>query len=54
MGKLIAVTMLGIGLIGLFALLANLWCSQMMDCGAARAQDTACIIQYFEGSCVSR
>ena len=54
MGKFVSVTLLALGLVGLFVLLANIWCSQMMDCGPVRAQDSACIIQYFEGSCVSR
>ena len=54
MGKVVAVTMLCAGLIGLFMLLANIWCSQMMDCGPMRVQDTACILKYFEGRCVSR
>ena len=54
MGKIVGVTLLTIGLIGLFALLANLWCSQMMDCGPVRAQDSICIAKYFEGRCVSR
>ncbi len=54
MGKFVAVTLLAVGLIGLFVLLANVWCSQMMDCGPVRAQDSACIVKYFEGRCVSR
>jgi len=54
MGKFVGVTLLAVGLIGLFALLADIWCSQMMDCGPVRAGDTACIFKYFEGSCVSR
>lgn len=54
MGKVVAATMLGAGLIGLFVLLANIWCSQMMDCGPVRAKDSACIFKYFEGRCVSR
>jgi len=54
MGKIVGVTLLAVGLIGLFVLLAHIWCSQMMDCGPVRAQDTACIFKYFEGSCVSR
>ena len=54
MGKFVSVTLLALGLIGLFVLLANIWCSQMMDCESVRGQDTACILKYFEGRCVSR
>ncbi len=54
MGKFVGVTLLAVGLIGLFVLLANIWCSQMMDCGPVRSQDTVCIFKYFEGRCVSR
>ena len=54
MGKFVSVTLLALGLIGLFALLAEIWCSQVMDCESVRGQDTACILKYFEGRCVSR
>ncbi len=54
MGKFVSVILLALGLIGLFALLAEIWCSQVMDCESVRGQDTACILKYFEGRCVSR
>ena len=50
----IEMTALTAGVILLFVFFANIWCSLMTDCGSARSQNKACIIQYFAGSCVSR